>query len=386
MESTYLPQLSFQAIGGIEHTPLPAPKNLVPKGYFLSDTREVIPSIALKWLLFDFGQRSAQRDAARATSFVANVFFTAAHQHLVYAVSKAYFDLGAARGRLRAASTAVSTATTTRNAATAKQSNGLATTVAVAQATRQWAQAQYRLTAAQGAERNAYASLITALGLQAGTDLLIVDSSQLPMPASPEQSIASAVHDALAHQPQIVASLGKVDAAEAMLKSEQRSYYPVIELAGRGFQNIGALSSDGQPYSTINKPGGSVLISLSVPIFDGGLRANRVAIARSRLHEAEDHLSQVRDQTAEQVVKAYNALLTSLAEREAAMALSQAAHTAYSAALRAYQLGVGTYTDLATEENAVEEGDTQIEDAQANAHVAAAALAFAIGANLESAD
>jgi outer membrane protein TolC len=40
---------------------------------------------------------------------------------------------------------------------------------------------------------------------------------------------------------------------------------------------------------------------------------------------------------------------------------------------------VGTYTDLATEENAVVQADTRIEDARANAHTAAAALAFAIG-------
>jgi outer membrane protein TolC len=38
VESSYLPQLSFEAIGGYEHTPLPAPKDLVPKGYFESHT------------------------------------------------------------------------------------------------------------------------------------------------------------------------------------------------------------------------------------------------------------------------------------------------------------------------------------------------------------
>jgi outer membrane protein TolC len=66
-ESAYLPQLSLQAIGGFQHTPLPAPKNLVPAGYFVSDTREVIPALALKWLLFDFGRREAQLQAARRT-------------------------------------------------------------------------------------------------------------------------------------------------------------------------------------------------------------------------------------------------------------------------------------------------------------------------------
>ena len=85
------------------------------------------------------------------------------------------------------------------------------------------------------------------------------------------------------------------------------------------------------------------------------------------------------ERAAQQVVKAYNALITSLAQSEAALALSAAAHTAYEAALRAYQQGVGTYTDVATEENAVAQADTQIEDARANAHTAAAALGFAIG-------
>jgi outer membrane protein TolC len=40
---------------------------------------------------------------------------------------------------------------------------------------------------------------------------------------------------------------------------------------------------------------------------------------------------------------------------------------------------VGTYTDLASEENAVAQGDTQVEDARADAHTAAAALALSMG-------
>ena len=80
------------------------------------------------------------------------------------------------------------------------------------------------------------------------------------------------------------------------------------------------------------------------------------------------------------MVRAYNGLLTSLAEYDAATVLNQAAHTAYEAALRSYRQGVGTYTDLATEENAVVQGDTQVEDARANAHTAAAALALSMGA------
>jgi outer membrane protein len=380
-ESAYLPQLSLQAIGGFQHTPLPMPKNLVPAGYFVSDTREVIPALALKWLLFDFGRRDAQLEAARADSFVANVAFTGVHQKLIFEVSQAYFDLGAARGRLHAAQKALDTALTTEDAATAKQNNGLATVVAVAQAQRQTAQARYTLAAAEGAERTARANLITGLGVPAATEIDVVDSAELPLPPAPVDSVSRAIDQALAHRPDVIAALGKVDAAEAALKGARRSYYPVIELAAQAFQNIGSLNSaGGGPYSDIDRPGQSVFLSFSVPLFDGGMRRNRISVADAKAREAQQQLAAARSSASQQVVRAYNGLLTSLAEYEAATVLSQAAHTAYEAALRSYRQGVGTYTDLATEENAVVQGDTQIEDARANAHTAAAALALSMGA------
>jgi outer membrane protein TolC len=379
-ESAYLPQLSLQAIGGFQHTPLPIPKTLVPAGYFVSDTREVIPALALKWLLFDFGRRDAQLQAARADSFVANVAFTGAHQKLVFEVSHAYFDLGAAGGRLHAAQKALSTALTTQDAAIAKQNNGIATVVSVAQAQRQTAQARYALAAAEGGERTARANLIAALGVPPVTEIDIVDSAELPLPSAPAESVSKAVDQALAHRPDVIAALGKVDVAEAALKGERRSYYPVIELSGQAFQNIGSLNSDGGPYSNINRPGQSLFLSFSIPLFDGGTRRNRISMADAKAREAQEQLAAARDSASQQVVRAYNALLTSLAEYDAATALSQAAHTAYEAALRSYRQGVGTYTDLATEENAFVQGDTQVEDARADAHTAAAALALSMGA------
>ncbi len=380
VESAYLPQLSLQAIGGFQHTPLPAPKDVVPAGYFVSDTREVIPALTLKWLLFDFGKRDASLEGARADTFVANVTFTGAHQKLVFAVSQAYFELGAARGRLRAAKKALSTALTTQDAVTAERQNGLATVVAVAQAYRQTAQARYTLTAAEGTERTASASLIAALGVPADTEIEVIDSAELPLPSAPAESVSKAIHRALAHRPDIIAGLGKVDAAEAALEGARRSDYPVIELEGQAFQNFGSLNSDGKAYSTIDRPGQSLLLSFSVPLFDGGARRSRVSSATAKVREAEEQLDSARDSASQQVVRAYNALVTSLSEYDAATALSQAAHTAYDAALRSYRQGLGTYTDLATEENAVVQGETQVEDARANAHIAAAALAFAMGA------
>jgi outer membrane protein len=379
VESQYLPQLSFEALGGYEHTPLPVPKSLIPRGFFESNTQEFIPSLALKWLLFDFGRRAASMEGARADSFTANVAFTGAHQTVIFSVSQAYFDLGAARGRLHAAQKALTTAQTTQDATLAKRNNGLATVVSVAQAERQTAQARYNVTAAEGVATTAMANLVATLGIAAGTELDVLDSAETPLPPAPEQNVQEAIKQALAHRPDVLAALGQVDSAEASLKGARRAYYPVISVSAHAFQNMGAVSSDGKPYSGIDRPGANILLSFSVPIFDGGLRSSQISMARAKVREAEEKLDQTRDSAAQQVVKAYNGLLTSLSEYNAATALSEAAHTAYDAALRSYRQGVGTYTDLATEENAVVQAETQVEDARASAHTAAAAVAFAMG-------
>jgi outer membrane protein len=378
-ESAYLPQLTLEALGGYQQTPLPIPKNLVPKGYFVSDSREIIPSLAVKWLLFDFGRRDATLEAARADSFVANAGFTAVHHKLVLDVSQTYFALGAARGRLRAAQKALATAQTVEAATSAKRERGLATIVALTQAQRQTAQARYSLAAAQGAATTALADLVAAIGIPAATPLEVVDGTDLPLPDSPTQSIAATLNAALARRPDIIAALGNVDAAQASLKAAQRAYRPSIGLSARVFQNFGSLSSDGGSTSTVDHTGESLLLSFSVPLFDGGERADQISIARARLRESQANLEQARDGVAQQVVQAYDGLLTSLAEYEAAQALRQAADTSYDAALSSYQQGVGTYTDLATEENAVAEAENQVEDARAGAHTAAAELAFAVG-------
>jgi outer membrane protein len=383
-ESAYLPQLSLEALGGFERTPLPAPKNLVPKGYFISDSREIIPSLALKWLLFDFGRRDANLEAARADSFVANAGFTAVHHKIVLEVSQSYFALGAARGRLRAARKALATAQTVEQATSAKRERGLVTIVALTQAQRQTAQATYSVAAATGAERTALADLIAAIGIPAATALDVIDGAQLPLPASPHQSIAAAVNAALAHRPDIIAAMGTVDAAEASVKAAQRAYRPTIGLSARAFQNFGSLTSDGGPTSTVDRSGESILLSFSLPLFDGGERADHISIARAQLRESQANLELARDGVAQQVVRAYDGLLTSLAEYDAAEALRQAANTSYDAALHSYQQGVGTYTELASEESAVADAETQVEDAHAAAHSAAAALAFAVGLSADA--
>ncbi|HTR16976.1 MAG TPA: TolC family protein [Acetobacteraceae bacterium] len=382
VETTYVPQISAEAIGGFQHTPLPIPTNLIPKGYFTANTREVLPTLTAKWLLFDFGQRAGTEQAARANSFVANVAFTGAHQKLIYAVSRDYFALGAARGRLHVAQQALKTALVVQDASEMRQVHGLGTITELAQARRQTAQERFNLARATGDEHAAYAALVASMGVAPSTRIETADSTELALPAAPSEDVDQFIQDALANRPDIIASLGKIRAAEATLSSARATYYPTIGLEAQAYQNVGGLSTNGSSYYSVNEPGANILLKLSLPLFDGGARDARVETARAEVEAAHASLDQARDTAVKQVTNAYDALRTSFAEYAAALTLNEAAQTAYDAALDAYRHGVGTYTDLVNNETALSQAQSEKEDAHANVFTAAAALAFATGSIL----
>lgn len=381
-EATYVPQITGEIIAGYQHTPLPIPTNLIPQGFFTSDTRELIPTLTAKWLLFDFGQRAGAVDAAKANSFVANVTFTGAHQQLIYAVSRDYFALGAARSRLRVAQQALKSAEIVDDATQSRRGRGLATTVELAQAQRQTAQTRFDLVRATGAEHAAYSALIASMGVAPSTRVDVTDSSAQKLPDSPTRDVDAYVRDALANRPDIIASFGKVRAAEANLSGARATYYPTIGLESQVYQNVGGLSTQGSRYYTVNEPGANVLLKLSLPLFDGDTREARIAIARSEVEAAHGSLDQARDKAVREVTDAYDSLHTSFAEYGAALTLNKTAQTAYDASLDAYRHGIGTYTDVANNETALTQAQSAQEDAHANIFTAAAALAFATGATL----
>jgi outer membrane protein TolC len=224
--------------------------------------------------------------------------------------------------------------------------------------------------------------LIASVGIAPSTKVDVADSSGEKLPSAPTHNVDDYVRDALAGRPDLIAAFGKVRAAEAALTSARATFYPTIGLESQVYQNVGGLSTQGSRYYTVNEPGANVLLKLSLPLFDGGTRQARVAIALSDVEAARASLDNARDAAVRQVTDAYDSLHTSFAEYGASLTLNETARTAYDASLDSYRHGVGTYTDVANNETAL----TQAQSAQQNAHAdvftAAAALAFATGSSL----
>lgn len=380
VKSQYAPQVDFKTLAGIQHTPLAIPQTVSPRGYFVSHAREVLPNLELKWLLFDFGRRKGQLQEAQQNALAAEAGLTSEQEKLVFDVSKAYFTASAAQGKVRAASKALQAAQLTEQAVAAQRLHGRATVVQLAEAHRQTAAAQLGLTKTSGDAATAMATLAAVVGLPPAQDFRLAPAQDSNVVLTQLEPLRALIDQAINARPDILAAQDKVAAAEAAVHTAHAAYRPTIGIQATVFQNIGETSSDGSPYSHINREGNSLFLAFDLPLADGGARATHVSIANSQRDEAEDELADTRNNAIRQVVQSWNDLKTSLDNRRQALDYTHAAEVAYEASLDAYRHGLSSINDLTNDEAALAEAEASQEDADAGVMIARAALALAIGA------
>jgi outer membrane protein len=378
VKSQYAPQISVKALGGVQRTPLAIPPTVAPKGYFVSSTREVFPTLDMKWLLFDFGRRKGEVEEARHNADAAQSAVMGAQERLIYEVSDAYFESISTQGRIRAAQKALDAAELTEQAALDQRKHGRATVVQVAEAQRQTAAMRLALTKASGAADTAFAGLVATVGLPPESHFEIATPPDVSTPAS-LKPLNALIDEALESRPDIIAAKDKVAASEAKIETARAAYRPTISLDAQVFQNIGEISSDGSPYSSINRTGNALFVSFEWALFDGGARATKVSVALSEKSATEDSLAAAENGASQQVVQAYNNLKTSIDNRAQALAYTKASDIAYQAALESYRRGLSSITDLLNNEAVLAQAQADQEDADADVQIAKAALDLALG-------
>jgi outer membrane protein len=377
-KSQYAPEISVKALGGIQRTPLAIPPTVLQKGYFVSSTREVFPTLEMKWLLFDFGRRKGEVEEARHNADAAQSAVLGAQEKLVYEVSAAYFETTSSQGRVRAAQKALDAARLTERAVLEQRGRGRATVVQVAEAQRQTAAMRLALTKASGAADTAFAGLVATVGLPPESHFEVATPSDAATPG-PLPPLNTLIDEAISSRPNILAAKDKVAASEAKIDTARAAYRPTIGLSAQVFQNIGQISSDGSPYSSIDRTGNAVFVSFEWALSDGGARATKVSLAISEKSAAEDSLAAARNVASQQVVQAYSNLRTSLDNREQALAYTAASDVAYQATLASYRRGLSSVTDLNNSEAVLSQAQADQEDANANVQIAIAALDLALG-------
>ena len=395
-KAEYLPTISAIALAGYQHTafPISAVRDLViptangpglsfplppdASGHVGVDTFNIVPFLAIRWQVLDFG-RGPGVDAAEHASVAANISFTADHQKVVLEVSRAYFRLGAARAQAGVARDALERTREIAKAAEARQARGLTTTVEVAEVRREVAQGEYELVQAQATETAVYTALLSTMGVDPLVRLNIATNRSSDLPAQLAQKVDEYLHAALKSRPDLQAALAQEASARALVSKSQATFLPRMSVVGTAGAAVLGAKIDGAPVETATLPQFGVALSFEWLLFDGGARDAATEIARSRRKQAGETIAKLQRQAAQEVVAAYNEVNASLSRYRAASLLEQTAAVAEDAVTKAYTNGLSKLTDVRGAQKARSLASAAKEQAFAEALVQVTTLAFVSG-------
>ena len=390
-ESAYYPFIVASAAAGYDRAFIPFPTlaadlahpslsnvRVTGGGSLVTEAQVYRGELNAKWLLLDFGERSAVVAAAREQLMMANVGFNATHQKIVFQVTDRFYQLGTVRQKVLVARSSLEAARQVEQAVQARIDQGLATQPELLQAQQQSAQSEFDVEAATGLESDARVALVESIGILPTVPLKIADLSQRST-SEANGSVDELIERALSQRPDLVAKLANVHAKEDEIKKVRAQYYPKVALDAHVTETELDVSIANSPYFGDHRPTYGFFLIASVPIFDGFARDRQMDIAKTALRAAEDELAGARDAAVREVWKAYTDFKTALRKQDSAAKLMTASQNAFDAVLEAYKNGLSTYPEIVGAQRNLAAARSVSHDTQAGILTAATALALSTG-------
>lgn len=328
-------------------------------------------AITLSWLLYDFGQRSASIENAEQLLQAAAATQDATVQTLFLGALQAYYSAQATRAAVSSALQAERSARESFQAAEARYKVGVATPADRLQAQTAFSQATLNRIRAEGEARNALGSLANALGFNAQQAIVLADLPALPVGSSFQKEVDALIAEAQARRPDLRAAEAQVRAAQASVDVARAQGRPTISLgAGPSWQESAG----------VTQQGGSLGLTLNVPIFSGFDTTYRVRSAAAQAEVRAAQRDRIRNQVALDVWKAYQSLTTATQSLQTTADLVASAEQSERVALGRYKAGVGTILDVLSAQSALASARLQRIQAQLDWNVYRATLAQSVGA------
>jgi outer membrane protein TolC len=394
-ESAYYPYLAASAAAGYDRAFIPFPSLAVSPqflanpsinnvkvtggGSLVTEAKVYRAELNAKWLLLDFGERTAVVRGSRERLMMANVGFNGTHQKIVFEVTDRFYKLGTARQNVLVSQSALKAAQTVEQAVQARVDNGLATKPELLQAQQQSAQTEFDVEATTGLESDARVALIESIGILPTVPIKVADLGQGPSLADADRSVNELIEQALVQRPDLVAKLANVHAKEDEIHKVRAEYFPKVAVAGHASETKLDVSIADSPYFGDTRPTFGAFLTMDLPIFDGFARDRQMDMAKAELRAAENELAGARDSAVREVWKAYTNFKTALRKQDSAAKLLAASQNAFDAVLESYQHGLGTYPEILNSQRNLTVARGVSHDTQAAIYTAAAAVALSTG-------
>jgi outer membrane protein len=332
-------------------------------------TDSALAQLRLSYVLFDFGKRTSDIDAARSSSMAAELDTEATAQAVILATAEKYFTHIEARETAMAARASVESAKLSLAAAQAHFDVGMATRLDLLQAQSMLSSAELTELRARAGVAVTRAALAQQLGLRANA---VVELAKVAEPTVVDlPSLETLMAQAKTQRPEATAARRRLDAAEAQRRSAQALGKPTLNMSATG----GRTSYYGNGVG--NQSG--IGVTLDIPLFDGGLSKNQRSYARAQELLAQSNLDAQLRSVELAVVQAHSQLATSQQAYRSAQAFLFAATEALQQARGRYVAGVGPMTDWLDAQAKLASARQQSVAALLDWHNAKLALARSVG-------
>jgi outer membrane protein TolC len=327
--------------------------------------------LSSRMTLFDFGERRAGLEAARARlgSAQADVATTRADVRL--SVQSAFYALAAAQDLLGVAGRNLTRTQSHLALAEARREAGAVPQADVLRAQAEVASAQLQLIAARSRVRTATGQLNTAMGRPAETPLAIAPpATDAPPPVA--DVVEAAVRQAIAHRPELQSEQQRLGAARANVDAARAARAPKLRADG----SYGWNDTEFLPETKEWQLG----LSVDLPVFDAGSRTHRIARTRADLAREQA----VYDSRVLQVRQEVWAAASELTRAWESIAANEASVRASDESLRVvrerYQSGAALITDLLDTQTVLASAEASLAEARWTYLADRAAYDRAVGA------
>lgn len=330
------------------------------------------PSLALHFILFDFGKRRADVEEARQTLYGANWTHNATIQRVVLEVERSYYTYLYAKSVRDANSAAMKEAEATLDAAEERHKAGLATVADVLQARSDYSRKKLSLQTVEGQIETIRGSLATAMGLPPNIDYDIgLLPNELPV-NEVSQEVDELIREAETQRPDLAAARANALSAKAHVRSLKAEGSPTISLDGA----VGRLYYDNLDNYSDNYLQG---VFLNWPLFTGFSHQYDVVESQSKADLAQQHYEVLKGQVDLDVWTSYYDLKTAGERLTTAQEFLASATESHDVALGRYKAGVGSILELLSAQTALEDARAQDLQARTDWLLAIAELAYATG-------
>jgi outer membrane protein len=333
-------------------------------------TDDWLGGLRARYTLYDFGERQALLQVAKARQGLAQEEQARVRQDIILSVYYGFYSLTSALDAKRVAEQNLDRSRDHLRLTSLQKEAGAVPKADVLRAQVEVSNAQLALIRAENLIRLARGNLNLSMGRPPEKPVEVTPSEQPP--TRPEQmDLSLSLDQAVQSRPEIKGALKKIEVSQSNIQAARSAYGPRLRAEGSyGWRDNDFLPQDED---------WAVGITLEWPLFTGFARKHRLARAKADLSKEEAEAERLKLAVRQEVWNAFSRVTEAYQTLETTQTLVQDALESHRLSRERYEAGAGTITELLDAQTALARAEATRVEAEWDYQIALAQFQRATG-------